>query len=373
MQPFSLYIHIPFCARKCAYCDFASYPGQEGRWEEYLAALNAELQKWAERLHGREIATIFIGGGTPSLLPAEAIETLMNDVRRLFAVAADAEISMEANPGTLTAEKLAVYKKTGINRLSLGVQSFDDGLLRALGRIHTAEDAREAVRLAREAGFENINLDLMYALPGQTTAQWKATLETSIALGVEHISAYSLIVEDGTPMAARVESGEAILPEDEAVIDMQHMAIDTLAAAGYARYEISNYAKSGRECRHNLVYWLRGDYLGVGCAAHSMLDNVRFENAWALEEYLAGETELDRHKLPVEEQKEEMIMLATRTVRGLSLAEYKKSFGEDFESAHAAALKPLIGGGLVKIENGYLRLTRAGMEVQNAVVVELLD
>ncbi len=373
MQPFSLYIHIPFCARKCAYCDFASYPGQEGRWAEYLSGVRKELEKWAARLENHEIATIFIGGGTPSLLPAEAITGLMGDVRRLFAVAADAEISMEANPGTLTAGKLTAYRNAGINRLSFGVQSFDDNLLRALGRIHTAEDAREAVRLAREAGFENINLDLMYALPGQTTAQWNATLESAIALGVEHISAYSLIVEEGTPMAARVERGEAVLPEDEEVIAMQHAAIDTLAAAGYARYEISNYAKNGRECRHNLVYWLRGDYLGVGCAAHSMMNNVRFENSWDLDAYLAGETELEKREIPLEEQKEEMIMLATRTVRGLSLADYKDAFGEDLESAHASALKPLVSGGLVKIEDGYLRLTREGLEVQNAVVVELLD
>ncbi len=373
MQPFSLYIHIPFCARKCAYCDFASYPNEEARWEEYLWALRQELEKWAARLDGREIATVFIGGGTPSLLPAKAIEGLMRDVRRLFTVAEDAEISMEANPGTLTAEKLSAYKRAGINRLSLGVQSFDDGLLSALGRIHTADDAREAVRLAREAGFENINLDLMYALPGQTEAQWQATLSAAVALGVEHISAYSLIVEEGTPMAARVESGEAILPEDEAVIAMQRTAIDTLAAAGYARYEISNYAKTGRACRHNLVYWLRGDYLGVGCAAHSMMDNVRFENAWTLEEYLAGKTELDRREIPTEEQKEEMLMLATRTVCGMSLADYRQAFGEDFEKTHAAALKPLTAGGLAEIADGHLRLTRTGMEVQNAVVVELLD
>lgn len=373
MRPFSLYIHIPFCARKCAYCDFASFPNEEGRWEEYILAVRQELEKWAARLVGRKIATVFIGGGTPSLLPAETIADLLGNVRKLFAVAPDAEISMEANPGTLTAEKLAAYKKAGVNRLSLGVQSFDDGLLRALGRIHSAQDACDAVRLARGAGFENINLDLMYALPGQTAAQWKTTLDAAIALGVEHISAYSLIVEDGTPMAARVESGAAILPDDEAVIGMQRTAIDTLAAAGYARYEISNYAKPGYECRHNLVYWLRGDYLGIGCAAHSMMDNVRFENAWALEEYLAGNTELERREIPTEEQKEEMLMLATRTVHGMSLADYRETFDEDFEKAHAAALKPLMAGGLVEIQDGCLRLTQSGMEVQNAVVVELLD
>ena len=373
MKPLSLYIHIPFCARKCAYCDFASWAGQEALWPAYFDSLAAELADWGARLTDRNVTTVFFGGGTPSLPPAERVAELLEVVRRRFHLAEDAEITMEANPGTLTAKKLSVWRAAGVNRLSLGVQSFDDGLLETLGRIHTAAQACQAVELAREAGFDNLNLDLMYALPGQTRAQWTGTLHRAVSLGVEHISAYSLIVEEGTPMAARVARGEAVLPEDDTVLEMQREAIDLLAEAGLERYEISNYARPGRECRHNLVYWTRGDYLGVGCAAHSLLDEARFENPASLPAYLAGERCLERCALPREEQREEMLLLATRTVRGMSLDEYARQFGERFEVAHANALRPLISGGLLELADGCLRLTRRGLELQNAVVLALLD
>ena len=372
MKPLSLYIHIPFCARKCAYCDFASWPGLEARWADYFRALAQEIAAWSERLREYTVATVFFGGGTPSLPDAGFIVRLLAEIRGRFALAPDAEITLEANPGTLTPEKLAAYRETGVNRLSLGVQSFDDGLLRALGRIHSAEEAREAVALARAAGFDNLNLDLMYGLPGQSPTQWLDTLDQALALGVEHISAYSLIVEPGTPMAARVEAGIAVPPDDDAVLAMQRAAIDRLASAGLARYEISNYARPGRACRHNLVYWLRGDYLGLGCAAHSMVDNVRFENPASFEEYLSDVRGLNRREIPPEERREELLMLATRTVRGLSLDAWAEEFGERFVAAHAKALRPLLDGGLAEIADGYFRLTRRGLELQDAVVVALL-
>ena len=374
MIPLSLYLHIPFCAAKCAYCDFASFPNREGQWRAYVGALLGEMDDWRRKgLEERfEIATVFVGGGTPTLLPGEDIAALLESAHRLAPFRADAEITLEGNPGTLMPERLRLYHEVGVNRLSLGAQSFDDGLLRSLGRIHTAGQIGEAVRMAREAGFDNLNLDLIYALPGQTMAQWRDTLASAAALEVEHLSAYSLIVEPGTPMAGRVARGEAVLPEDDEVNRMQRTAVQMLARAGYARYEISNYARKGRECRHNLVYWNRGDYLGLGCAAHSMLDGCRFANPSDLEAYLRGERGTDRARLTREDAMEETILLSTRTVRGLDLAAWEREFGAPFERGRERVLRRLDEAGYVRMDGGFLSLTPRGLEVQNAVVLELL-
>ena len=318
------------------------------------------------------IKTLFIGGGTPTLVDASYIEKTIDACRGIAPFEPDAEITVEGNPGTLTPGKLAAYRRAGVNRLSLGAQSFDEGLLRSLGRIHTAGQIGEAVTMAREAGFDNINLDLMYALPGQGMDQWTDALDAAIVLGVEHLSAYSLIVEPGTPMAARVASGAATVPDDDAVNAMQRQAIARLDAAGYRRYEISNYARPGRECRHNLVYWNRGDYLGLGCAAHSLLGGRRFHNPESLDDYLAGIRRLDEVRLTLRDEMEETLMLSTRTVRGLDLAAWENAFGAPFERGREAAIGRLEKGGLIEIGGGHLRLTTRGMEVQDAVVLELL-
>ncbi|MGN0801629.1 MAG: radical SAM family heme chaperone HemW [Candidatus Faecivicinus sp.] len=373
MKPLALYVHIPFCRSKCVYCDFASYPGRESCMGEYLDALIEELRGWRGALSGHEVRTVFIGGGTPSLLDGESVARLMDGVRSCVRVCEGAEITMEANPGTLDARRLAAYRGAGINRLSLGAQSMDDGLLRRLGRIHTADEVREAVDMAREAGFRNLSLDLMYGLPGQTQGAWLETLEAAIRLEPEHLSAYSLIVEEGTPLFDRVRRGAVSVPGDDDVIEFQRAALDRLEAAGYHRYEISNFARPGFECRHNIVYWLRGEYLGVGCAAHSLLDGVRFENPRDLDEYLAGVRRKEQVRLTARDEMEEALMLSTRMVRGMDLAEYRRAFGVDFERAHEKTLARLAGLGLVKIEDGFLRLTRSGLELQNAVVVELLE
>lgn len=317
------------------------------------------------------VCSLFVGGGTPTLVDAARVEALIRACRSIAPFEDDAEITVEGNPGTLTPEKLAVYRRAGVNRLSLGAQSFDDGLLKSLGRIHTAAQVGEAVAMARGAGFENINLDLMYALPGQGMDQWIETLDAAVALDVEHISAYSLIVEPGTPMAARVASGEAVVPDDDAVNDMQREAIRRLSGAGYGRYEISNYAKPGRECRHNLVYWNRGDYLGLGCAAHSFMGGCRFHNPQSLDAYLSGERMQDLTWLTRRDGMEETLMLSTRTVRGLDLARWARDFGAPFEEGREAALARLEAGGLIEVDGDYLRLTTRGMELQNAVVLEL--
>lgn len=349
MKP-ALYIHIPFCAQKCAYCDFASWAGREAAREAYFAALEAELDTWISRA-GNEFSTVFIGGGTPSVVPHEHICRL---VRRISA----GEISMEANPGTLTPEKLRAYREAGVNRLSMGVQSFDDGLLRRIGRIHSAQEAEEAFRMARDAGFDNINLDLMYALPGQTVGQWQSTIERAVRLAPEHISAYSLIIEEGTPIAEWAQE-----QDEDTVNAMQRLCTDTLAQHGYARYEISNYAKPGRECAHNICYWTRGDYIGIGCAAHSLYAGRRFANTADLDEYIAGVRAAHETVLTPEDEYEETVMLGLRMTRGIALSALR-----DIKKAERLAT-----AGLCVIENGIFRLTGRGMELQNAVVLELVD
>ena len=349
MKP-ALYIHIPFCAQKCAYCDFASWAGREPVWEAYFHTLKEEMRPWME-INGGNFYSVFVGGGTPSLVPAERIAEILRGVSA-------GEVTLEANPGTLTPKKLEIYRQAGVNRLSMGVQSFDDGLLNTLGRIHTARQAEEAFFMAREAGFDNLNLDLMYALPGQTQETWERTLEQAAALGPEHISAYSLILEEGTPMATWATP----LP-DEDVNRMQRTATAFLKEKGYARYEISNYARPGRECRHNLVYWRRGDYIGVGCAAHSLYQGRRFANPDSLGAYLAGARRTEDTLLTEEDVLEERLMLGLRTAEGVPRGWIREN----------AQTRRMVREGLAILEKDRFFLTEKGMEVQDAVVLALLQ
>ena len=373
MKPIAIYIHVPFCARKCAYCDFASFAGREADWDRYFETLGGEIDAWAERLRAYEVRSVFFGGGTPSLVPAGYIAETMRRLRRCAAIAPGCEITLEANPGTLNADKLRIYRSSGVNRLSIGAQSFDAELLRSLGRIHTPEQAELAVRMARDAGFANISLDLMYALPGQTMENWASTLDAALSLPLAHLSAYSLIVEDGTEMARRVIAGEVRIPDDDAVNELQRYAVRRLAEAGFMRYEISNFARPGFESRHNLTYWDGGEYLGLGSAAHSLVDNCRFANPPELERYLAGERMLDRTERSLADRKEERLMLATRTVRGLDLNRWRADFGESLEESRKAVIRKLENYGLIEIAGGFLRLTPMGLELQDSVVLELME
>lgn len=373
LNPLAIYLHVPFCRQKCTYCDFASFAGREGQWKSYFDALRAEIDAWADELRAYEARSIFFGGGTPSLVPGKMIAETVNHLRSRVAFAPDIEITLEANPGTLDMRKLDAYRAAGINRLSMGVQSFDADMLKSLGRIHTPEMAAEAVSMARQAGFENISIDLMYALPDQSMAQWKDSLKTAAQLQLQHISAYSLIVEEGTPMFDRVSSGAACIPDDDTVNEMQRMAVDYLAHAGYRRYEISNYARPGYESRHNITYWQGGEYLGLGSAAHSLMQNRRFANPPEIDRYLAGERMLDVAERSLSDRREEMLMLSTRMVCGLNLKRWQAEFGEDFLSAHASAIRKLTNYGLIEIENDHLRLTTMGLELQDSVVLELMD
>lgn len=349
MKP-ALYVHIPFCKSKCAYCDFASYPGREDAWDAYFDALMAELKTWTDAI-GNEFSTAFLGGGTPSLVPEKYV------VRVAEAISAG-EFTIEANPGTVTHEKLRAYREAGINRLSMGVQAFDDRLLKAIGRIHTAEEAERAFLMARDAGFQNISLDLMYALPGQKMVDWKRTLARAAALSPEHISAYSLILEEGTPIAKWASP----MGEDE-TLSMQRFATRFLADAGYARYEISNYARPGYECAHNVTYWTRGEYIGIGCAAHSLYGGRRFANPASLHEYLNGTRRIDDAALTRMDEIEETVLLGTRMTRGIA--------EDDLPDRRAA--DQLARLHLAQFAQGRFFLTERGLEVQNAAVAALLE
>ena len=373
MTPLAIYIHVPFCVRKCAYCDFASFAGRQDVWEHYFEALLGEIDSWKDKLRTCEVRSVFFGGGTPSLVPAHHIAGVLERLRQYTMLAPDCEITIEANPGTLAPEKLRAYRAAGVNRISIGVQSFDAELLRLLGRIHTPEEAEEAVFMAREAGFGNISIDLMYALPGQSMDQWKETLAKAVSLPLQHISAYSLIVEEGTQMQRWVEAGTLAVPDDDTVNEMQRMAVDFLQKHGFARYEVSNYAHPDFESRHNMTYWLGGDYLGLGSAAHSLVENERFANPPELERYLAGERMLGREVRSLQDRKEEALMLETRMVRGLDLAAWQSRFGEDILRTRKKEIQKMMNYGLIEVSGGFLRLTPAGLELQDSVVLELME
>lgn len=363
MAEFALYLHIPFCRKKCAYCDFASWAGREAVIEPYLRALHGEIRAQGERwAAGRTVTSVFFGGGTPSLLSGDQTRALLDELRAAFVFSPEAEITMEGNPGTLTEENLRACRAAGVNRLSLGVQSFSDALLRRVGRIHTARQAEEAVAMARRAGFDNLNLDLMYGLPGQSEDDFARSVARAVELGAEHLSLYSLILEEGTPLFRAVQAGECALPDEETVLSMQHGAEAYLARAGYRRYEISNYARSGRECRHNLLYWRRGEYLGLGCAAHSLMEETRFANTGSLDDYLAGGRAGDAEPVSAEERYEEQVMLGLRTCEGVP---------ETLLSGRERSVARLIEGGFLVREGGRLHATQRGADLLNALILEL--
>ncbi len=372
MDNLSLYIHIPFCASKCNYCDFASYSGKLNLLPEYLEALQEEIAKAPARFGKRRVATVYIGGGTPSLLSADQLKGIMDTVASAFDLQPNAEVSMEANPGTVDAGKLAGYRAAGINRLSMGAQASQEELLKTLGRLHRWQDVELAIQMARNAGFYNINLDLMYALPGQTPEMWQQTLEKAMELNVEHFSCYSLIVEQGTPLYDWVARQAVLLPDEEAEDAFAKLVHGAMGAAGYERYEISNYAKPGFACRHNIVYWTRAEYLGVGCAAHSLVGEERFHNPKSLQAYLMGGRYLDRSPITRREQVEECLMLGLRMVEGVSLAEIKDRYGIDLGRKLAKEIAFLKENEILELDNRRLWLTEYGMDLQNQVVLKLV-
>ena len=366
----SLYVHLPFCARKCRYCDFESYAGRTDRADEYIDRVLTEADICRREYGAFRVPTAYFGGGTPSILTSAQLERLICGLFERFAPENDAEITMEANPGTVDADKLHTLRRCGVNRISFGVQAAQDGILRTLGRIHTFEEACRASALARDAGFDNLNLDMMFALPGQTEDDLTQTAEAFAALKPEHISCYSLILEPGTELEKWVSEGKAELPDEDEACEMQRLATRILTQKGYERYEISNFAARGRECRHNLVYWQGGDYLGLGCAAHSFMQGERFANpGW--EAYMGGSRAVDRERVDTTGRMEETLMLETRLIKGMDLSAFERNFGrENAEKVRERARKLT---GLVQVEDGFLWVTEEGLLLHNRIVLELVE
>lgn len=357
-----LYLHVPFCVRKCEYCDFASYADQEDRWQPVAEAMKAEML----RADGLDVTTVYVGGGTPTVWSTEALTELLTCAAGHFQIAPDAEITVEVNPGTVDMLKLKALRQAGVNRLSVGAQAMQPELLARMGRIHRWRDVEQAMRGARSAGFENISLDLMYGLPGQQPGDFRATLDAALALSPEHLSLYSLIIEEGTPFHARYASHPELLPGEDATNQMSDDALWMTVEAGLPRYEISNYARPGYECRHNLGYWERREYLGIGCAAYSLIGNRRWGNARTLEGYLAGEV-IDEEILSEHEARFERLMLGLRLVDGIAWGE--QALFDQFREK----LERLRVRGLVEWNEKRIWPTKRGLDLQNRIAVELMD
>lgn len=377
-----LYVHIPFCVRKCEYCDFLSAPTGADTQQEYVRNLLLEIAQKGVHCTDYEVITIFFGGGTPSILKAGWIADILDVIHRNFKVRKDAEITIECNPGTLTFEKLSIYKSAGINRISVGLQSASDAELRELGRIHTYEDFLKSYDLIRKKGFSNVNIDLMAALPGQTLKSYEQTLRRVLALKPEHISAYSLIIEEGTPFYEKYEADELLrekgekpqmLPSEETERLMYERTKELLLAHGYERYEISNYARRGYACRHNIGYWRRENYLGFGLGSASLLENERFHNTTDLTDYLGGDyLAYEQEKLDKKSQMEEFMFLGLRMTDGISTECFRQTFGLTVELVYGPVLEQQIADQLLRKEDGRIFLTERGLDVSNYVMAQFL-
>lgn len=363
-EELSLYIHIPFCVRKCGYCDFLSAPSDEKARDRYVQALLMEIERYqGTETADRKIKTLYIGGGTPSILSVDQLDCIMQKIKYTFNFCDDIEASMEMNPGTASKEKCRALYQMGINRLSIGLQSTNDMELKTLGRIHSYEDFINTYTWCREAGFQNINVDLMAALPYQTVESYTTGLRKIIRLAPEHISAYSLILEEGTPFYQKYNSGCYPLPDEEQERLMYRETEQILAQAGYERYEISNYAKKGYACRHNLVYWQGGDYLGLGLGSSSYMDGVRFHNTTDFNTYVNQGTYVeDREELSVQAKMEEFMFLGLRVMAGVSGTEFEKRFGKTMEDVYGDVLRKHEEEGLLQIERKEDRKEAAAAE-----------
>ena len=372
-----LYLHMPFCVRKCAYCDFLSFPSGAETQRMYAKRLMKDIDVMGKRYGEIPVETIFIGGGTPSVPDSALIVEIMEHVRHAFHVADGAEISMEANPGTVTREKLTDYRKAGINRLSFGLQSANDRELKLLGRIHTWAEFLESFTLARECGFANLNIDLMSALPGQTCESWKETLSRVTDLDPEHISAYSLIIEEGTPFGERYgsEEGRKLLPDEDSEREMYHETKRLKKDCGYERYEISNYAKPGRECRHNIGYWTGVPYLGLGLGASSYLDGCRFTVNPDMKQYLEEKPGMfaDIEKLTKKDMEEEFFYVGLRMTAGVSLSEFERRFGISAKEVYPGLMETFVKEKAARFEGDRFVLTDYGLDVSNYIMAQFLQ
>ena len=372
-----LYLHMPFCVRKCAYCDFLSFPTDQETQNLYTRRLREDIDAMGKKYGDIPVDTIFIGGGTPSVPDSALIVGIMEHVRKAFHVAEGAEISMEANPGTVTREKLTDYRRAGINRLSFGLQSANDRELKLLGRIHTWAEFLESFHLARECGFTNINIDLMSALPGQTRESWKDTLKRVTDLNPEHISAYSLIIEDGTTFGEKYgsEEGRKLLPDEDSEREMYHETKRFLRDCGYERYEISNYAKPGRACRHNIGYWTGLPYLELGLGASSYMDGCRFAVNSDMKQYLEEKPGMftDVEKLTKKDMEEEFFYVGLRMTAGVSLPEFERRFGVSAKDVYPGLMEMFVEEKAAVFQGDRFVLTDYGLDVSNYIMAQFLQ
>jgi oxygen-independent coproporphyrinogen-3 oxidase len=396
-----LYIHVPFCIRKCLYCDFISYPYENAAAEIYSAALQREINLYAELFRSSSqtenrkkffdalgnyaydefaapvFTSVFLGGGTPTCLPASLLSVILKTLRHSLPLAPGAEFTAEANPGTVNGENLALLREFGVNRLSLGVQACQPQLLKTLGRIHTFQEALQAVKLARRQGFDNINLDLIFGIPGQTMQGWQTCLEQIIDLNPQHLSLYGLQLEEGTPLEKSVTLGHIEPCTEEAELAMYRYAGTFLKEAGFEQYEISNFARSNKYCRHNILYWQHGEYLGIGPGAHSYLNKIRCSNSGDLKTYAeklaAGQLPLESSEVISRETEiSETIFLALRMLNGLDLEAFARCFAVRVEDLYSRQIRKLTGLGLIETVNGFLRLTEEGLPLANIVFREFV-
>ena len=372
-----LYLHMPFCVRKCAYCDFLSFPTDQETQNLYTRRLREDIDAMGKKYGDIPVDTIFTGGGTPSVPDSALIVGIMEHVRKAFHVAEGAEISMEANPGTVTREKLTDYRRAGINRLSFGLQSANDRELKLLGRIHTWAEFLESFHLARECGFTNINIDLMSALPGQTRESWKDTLKRVTDLNPEHISAYSLIIEDGTPFGEKYgsEEGRKLLPDEDSEREMYHETKRFLRDCGYERYEISNYAKPGRACRHNIGYWTGLPYLGLGLGVSTHMDGCRFAVNSDMKQYLEEKPGMftDVEKLTKKDMEEEFFYVGLRMTAGVSLPEFERRFGVSAKDVYPGLMEMFVEEKAAVFQGDRFVLTDYGLDVSNYIMAQFLQ
>lgn len=384
MRDLSIYIHIPFCVKKCRYCDFLSYPASEPEQESYFDTLLLEIEKQSFFYKQHRVISVFIGGGTPSILNQSKVEILLDKLKQNYIFSERPEITIELNPGTVTEEKISAYLRAGINRLSIGLQTADEKELQMLGRVHDYSDFSRTYEIARQAGFHNINIDLISAIPGQTAASYRRTLEKVLALSPEHISAYSLILEEGTWFYEHQD--KLAFPTEEEDRELYAITGEMLSSFNYNRYEISNYAKEGYECRHNKVYWQRGDYVGFGLGASSMVEEVRWSNKRNYLEYAAGiyqsqeQFDLSAARtrfgeniqyLTRKEQMEEFMFLGLRLTKGIAKQDFYKKFGVEIESIYGEILKKLEQNGLLFVDDS-VRLTSYGIDISNYVMAQFL-
>ncbi|OGV96135.1 MAG: hypothetical protein A3I04_06185 [Nitrospinae bacterium RIFCSPLOWO2_02_FULL_39_110] len=400
-----IYIHIPFCIKKCGYCDFNSYEGMEGVIDEYVRAVKREISLISYELSAisyqpYKVISIFFGGGTPTILKSWQLLEILESCKKLFNLKTDAEITIEANPETLTLDKLKKLRRGGFNRISIGVQSFNDKLLKRLGRVHDSKKAYQGILSARNEGFENISIDLMFGIPDETLKDWEDDIETTIKLNPEHISTYNLTIEEGTQFEKLYSEAKAshYLPDEDRQVEMYERGIGLLTGTGYEHYEISNFAKAcsersesnGRKCLHNQIYWRNEEYLGIGAGAHSYMDGERRWNIKNPEEYInrlkirerhakrkpsafslqpptAGSERLDGNKVMGE-----TIMMELRILEGINLKSFKKRFGVEIKSTFSDAISRLLSNNLIIFENGHLKLTHKGLLFYNDVAAEFL-